>query len=122
FSAVAFVAFLAPAASAQVAPPGEATKLTQITFSGPVELPGVTLPGGTYTFQIPWSAMMSGGHVVEVFNKDRTERFARILTIPNYRLDRSHETVVMFEERPAGTPQAAKVWFYPENSIGEEFI
>ena len=28
----------------------------------------------------------------------------------------------MFEERPAGSPQAMKAWFYPGNSTGEEFI
>ena len=28
----------------------------------------------------------------------------------------------MFAERPAGTPQAAKEWYYPGRSIGEEFV
>ena len=28
----------------------------------------------------------------------------------------------MFAERPAGSPQAAKEWYYPGRSIGEEFV
>jgi hypothetical protein len=28
----------------------------------------------------------------------------------------------MFAERPAGQPQAAKEWYYPQRSTGEEFI
>jgi hypothetical protein len=28
----------------------------------------------------------------------------------------------MFAERPAGQPQAAKAWYYPQRSIGEEFV
>src|SRR5712691_1433654 len=38
---------LAPSAHAD-----EFTKLTLLTFSGPVEVPGISLPAGTYRFQL----------------------------------------------------------------------
>jgi hypothetical protein len=45
-----------------------------------------------------------------------------LMTIPNQRLDPVTDTLIMFQERPAGSPQAVKAWFYPGRSIGEEFI
>src|SRR4051794_843180 len=45
--AAALVAFLAPGAHAD-----EWNKRTYLTFSGPVQIPGATLPAGTYTFEI----------------------------------------------------------------------
>ena len=34
----------------------------------------------------------------------------------------SQDSLVMFAERPAGAPQAAKEWYYPGRSIGEQFV
>jgi len=110
-------AFLALPAAAQETR-AEGTKLTEMTFSGPVQVPGVTLPAGTYTFQTP----EVGDHVVQIFDKDRSKIFATVQTIPNDRLQATDQTVVMFSEQPAGVPQAVKVWFYPGNPVGEEFI
>ena len=45
-----------------------------------------------------------------------------LMTIPNQRLEPVKDTYIMFQERPAGMPQAMKAWFYPGRSIGEEFI
>jgi hypothetical protein len=42
-------------------------------------------------------------------------------TLPQRDL-KDQNTLVMFAERPAGQPQAAREWFYPGRSIGEEFI
>jgi hypothetical protein len=44
---------------------------TVVTFSGPVEVPGVgaqTLPAGTYVFKILDS--QSDRHIVQIFNQD----------------------------------------------------
>jgi hypothetical protein len=114
---VALAALLASPAGAQDTQ-AESTKLTQITFSGPIEVPGVTLPAGTYTFLTP----DPGDHIVQIFDKDRSKIYATIITLPNDRLTAADQTVVMFGERPTGIPQAIKVWFYPGNPVGEEFI
>jgi hypothetical protein len=99
---------------------------TVITFSGPVEIPGVhlkgwgVLPAGTYVFKILDS--QSNRHIVQIFNKEETTVYATILAIPNYRLKATDKTVITFRERPAGQPEALRAWFYPGRNWGEEFV
>lgn len=102
---------------------GDWNRKTVITFSGPVEVPGVgaqTLPAGTYVFKIFDS--QSDRHIVQIFNQDETHVFTTILAIPNYRLKTTDKTVISFRERPAGQPEALKAWFYPGRQWGEEFV
>lgn len=99
---------------------------TEMTFSGPVEIPGVhlkgwgVLPAGTYVFKILDS--QSDRHIVQIFNKDESLCYATILAVPNYRLKATGETVVTFRERPVGQPEALRAWFYPGRNWGEEFV
>jgi hypothetical protein len=96
---------------------------TVITFSGPVEVPGVgaqTLPAGTYVFKILDS--LSDRHIVQVFSQDKTHLFTTILAMPNYRLKATDKTVITFRERPAGQPEALRAWFYPGHQWGDEFV
>jgi hypothetical protein len=99
---------------------------TVVTFSGPVETPGVhakdwaVLPAGTYVFKLLGSA--SDRHIVQIFNKDETVLYATILAIPNYRLRVTGKTVISFWETPPGQPAALRGWFYPGNNFGQEFV
>lgn len=96
---------------------------TVITFSGPVEVPGVgehNLPAGTYVFKILNS--QSDRHIVQIFNHDETKVLTTILAIPNYRLKTTDKTVITFRERPSGEPEALRAWFYPGHAWGEEFV
>ena len=99
---------------------------TKITFSGPVEIPGVhlkgwgVLPAGTYVFKVLDS--QSDRHIVQIFSADEKTVYATILAIPNYRLKATDKTVVTFRERPAGEPEALHAWFYPGRNWGEEFV
>jgi hypothetical protein len=95
-------------------------KKTFLTFSGPVQVPGVTLPAGTYTFKL--ADLTGSRHVVQIFDKDEKKIYTTILAIPDQRLEPSDKPVVLFSERPAGTPQAIKAWFYPGETIGNEFV
>ena len=114
-------AVLAPSAKADAW-----NRKTTITFSAPVEIPGVhlrgwgVLPAGTYVFKILDS--QSDRHIVQIFNKEETEVYATILAIPNYRLKATDKTVMTFSERPAGQPEALRAWFYPGRNWGEEFV
>jgi hypothetical protein len=114
-------AALSPAAKAD-----EWNRKTVMTFSGPVEIPGVhlkgwaVLPAGTYVFKILDST--SERHIVQIFNEDQSQVLATILAIPNYRLRATDKTVVTFRERPAGEPEALRAWFYPGRNWGEEFV
>jgi len=97
-----------------------------LTFSGPVEIPGVhmkgwrVLPAGTYVFKIVDS--QSDRHIVQIFSEDEKTVYATILAIPNYRLKATDKTTITFRERPAGEPEALRAWFYPGRNWGEEFV
>src|SRR2546423_12886137 len=98
-------------------------KKTTVTFSAPVEIPGVNaqvLPAGTYVFKLLDS--LSDRHIVQVFNKEENHVYATILAIPNYRLKATDKTVMTFAERKAGDPQAIRAWFYPGDNWGQEFV
>src|SRR5258708_36840464 len=113
--AAALTAVMAPGARAD-----EWNKKTILTFSGPVQIPGATLPAGSYVFKL---ADLSGNrHVVQVFDKDEKKIVTTLLAIPNERLDPADEPIVLFTERPAGSPQAVEVWFYPGDRVGNEFV
>jgi hypothetical protein len=98
----------------------EWNKKTYLTFSGPVQIPGATLPAGTYLFQLADPDMAR--HVVMVSSKAGDKIYGMFITIPNDRLDAPSENVVMFSESPAGSPQAVQAWWYPGDRIGEEFV
>lgn len=129
FKAVPTVFCLAMFASTMFSPAAKAddwNRKTTITFSGPVEIPGVhvagwgVLPAGTYVFKILNS--QSDRHIVQIFNKEETVCYATIMAIPNFRLKATDKTVVTFRERPAGQPEALRAWFYPGRQWGEEFV
>jgi hypothetical protein len=101
----------------------EWNRKTVVTFSGPVEVPGVgaqTLPAGTYVFKILDSS--SDRHIVQIFNESMDHVYTTILAIPNYRLKATDKTVMTFAERAEGQPEAIRAWFYPGRQWGEEFV
>jgi len=99
---------------------------TVITFSQPVETPGVhmkgwsVLPAGTYVFKLLGSP--SDRHIVQIFNQDETVVYATVLAVPNYRLKATSKTVLTFRETPPGAPDVLRAWFYPGKNFGEEFV
>lgn len=98
----------------------EWNKRTVVTFSAPVEIPGRVLPAGTYTMMLLDS--QSDRDIVQFFNKDGMHLIDTVLAIPDYRLTPTGHTVITFEERAAGAPQAVKTWFYPGDLYGQEFV
>ena len=95
-------------------------KATKLTFSGPVEVPGKSLPAGTYWFQLMDSS--ANRHIVQIWNADRSQLLATVLAIPNYRLRPTSDSVISFAERPTGSPVAVREWFYPGDNFGQEFV
>src|SRR5579862_8634777 len=112
---VAGVACFAPGARAD-----EWDKETILTFNEPVEIPGKVLPAGTYVFRLADSE--SDRNVVQVFTEDEKQLLATILAIPAYRIEPTGNTVVTFDERPSGSPEALHKWFYPGDTYGFEFV
>jgi hypothetical protein len=95
-------------------------KATKLTFSQPVEVSGTVLQSGTYWFQLMDSP--ANRNIVQVWNADHTKLIRTILAIPSYRMNPAGETMVRFDERPTGTPQAIKSWYYPGDNFGQQFV
>jgi hypothetical protein len=98
----------------------ENNKKTVVTFSQPVEIPGAILPAGTYMFKLYDSFM--DRKIVQVFTADGSHVIATILTINDYRLNATDQTVMKFRERPADQPVALRAWFFPGDNFGYEFV
>lgn len=111
-------AFLAPTAAAD-----DYNNRTTVTFTAPVEVPGVggqVLPAGTYLFKLMDS--QSDRNIVQIFSEDGKHVYTTILAIPNYRLRVTDKTVMTFLERAEGQPEALRAWFYPGANWGQEFV
>jgi len=106
---------LAPSAKAD-----DWDKRTVVTFRDPVEIPGKVLPAGTYVIRLVDS--QSDRDIVQFLDKTETRVYNTVLAIPDYREEPASHTVITFEERSAGSPQAIKTWFYPGDLWGDEFV
>jgi hypothetical protein len=93
---------------------------SKLTFNEAVEVPGQVLPAGTYWFTLANND--ADRHIVQIWNADRTHLVTTILAIPDYRMQPRGKTVIHFEERPSGRPEAIHSWFYPGSDSGEEFV
>jgi hypothetical protein len=95
-------------------------KETKLTFSQPVEVPGMVLQAGTYTFRLLNTT--GSRNVVQIYNEDGTKLITTILTIYDYRLTPADQTIIQFNEQQAGTPAALRTWFYPGDNYGRQFV
>ena len=114
--ALTALAVLASGVSAQETNTSERTFLT---FSGAVEMPGVTLQAGTYVFKL---ADTPTRNVVQVWDRDEKNMVGHWLFVQAERPQVSGETVVMFKETREGTTPAVQCWYFPGEKIGKEFI
>ena len=88
----------------------------RVTFSAPVELPGLVLPAGTYVF-----IAVEPGHLTRVMSGDEKALYGTFLTIPEDRLEPVEKPTIVLGETPTGTPERVDAWFYPGDSTGSEF-
>ncbi len=93
---------------------------TKLTFSQPVEIPGMVLAAGTYEFRLA-DPTGNDTFVVEVLNS-KGKGIALLSASPVYRANVSDQTIVTFEKRGPGNPQALRTWFYPDVNYGLEFL
>ena len=112
----AFVA-LCSAATVMAQP---ADKRTIFTFSGPVTMPGVTLPAGKYVFRL--ANPESSARVVQVFSGDGKKAYGMFFSHPAERLEAAKNAEVRFMETAPGAGSAIKTWWYPGERTGFEFI
>jgi hypothetical protein len=104
---------------------GTIPKLTFLTFSGPVQVPGTTLPAGTYMFRLAnpaaqtiWTVLdAKGRHVLAQFFVVPTEN--RTVQEVNRA---GGKPVVRFHETPQGVAPAMKILYYPTDAPGNYFL
>lgn len=108
------VAFILPLVRAS-----EADQAIQVTFSQAVQIPGKTLPAGTYWFVL---GNEPNRDLVQVFNEDRSELLDRLITIPTERPKSTDHLTFTFANQGQGQPQAVVSWFYPGRTLGHEFV
>ena len=114
---------MAAAVASCVAAPARADendKLTYLTFSKPVQLPGVDLPAGRYRFQL--ADTEGSRRVIKVQSEDGKKQLAMLLSMPNQLRDIPKDPVVLFKETAEGQPDAIKSYNYPGERIGYEFV
>jgi len=97
---------------------GNSSRLTYLTFSAPVMLPGVTLAAGTYAFEL---ADPLAGDVVLVRNRARTNVFFLGFTRRVAR-PASIRSGVTLGESATGEPKPIAVWYPPDMSDGLQFL
>jgi hypothetical protein len=99
----------------------DARRTTYFTFSRSVQLPGVTLAAGTYTFEVVNPG--TGSDVVVVRSQDRSKVHALKLTRAIERpASRNLDAAITFGEAAVGNPPPVKAWFPQSEIIGREFI
>jgi hypothetical protein len=92
---------------------------TKVTFSQPVEVPGQTLPAGTYWFVLANSG--TDRNIVQIFSQDWSMLYATVFTVPSDRQSPPDDTLLTLAKRESnGTPALVK-WFYPGETTGHEF-
>jgi len=111
------LAMTAGMATAQSTPPD---RRTFVTFSGPVSVPGMTLPAGTYTFRIMDSN--TDRHVVQIFNQEGTQLMTTILAVAAQRLEPTGDPVITFKETASNRAPAVRYWYYAGDLAGNEFV
>jgi hypothetical protein len=95
-------------------------RTTFVTFSGPVSIPGKTLPAGTYTFRL--ADTQADRHIVQVLEKDNGNIVATLLAVPADRAEAQGDPVVTFKETPSDHPPAVRYWYYAGERAGNEFV
>ena len=119
--ALGFVAAIALVAQPAAIAHENLNKTMYVTFSGKVQLPGVTLDGGTYIFEL--ADPTSAWDIVRVMSRRRDHVYFQGFT---QRIERPaglrRDQVVSFGEAPKGVPPPIAVWYPRDESTGRQFI
>jgi hypothetical protein len=97
-----------------------ADRKTVVTVSGPVSIPGTTLPAGTYVFKIADSP--SNKNIVQIFDRDEAKLITTLLAVPAERNEADGDPLITFKETPSDRPPAVRYWYYAGEKSGNEFV
>ena len=93
-------------------------KRVVFNFSGPVTLPGITLPAGSYLFRVP----TPDRNIIQVLSADGTKIYGTFFAIAAHRSAIPEKPELRFMETKSTMPHAIRTWWYPADSTGFEFI
>src|SRR6202011_30577 len=95
-------------------------KKTIVTIDQPTEVPGIVLQPGTYVIKLLNSS--SNRHIAEIMNERMDHLYALTFTVAAEKITRTGKTVLTFYEGGNGRPPALRKWFWPGDTIGQEFV
>jgi hypothetical protein len=95
-------------------------KKVYFTFSGPVEIPGATLPAGKYLFHL--ADPDSGRQVLQVQSADGKKVYGMFFSMPAQRPTAPDEAEVRFMETASGSPGVISTLWYAGERSGRELI
>jgi len=98
----------------------EYDRKTVISISQPLEVPGVVLPPGTYVMRLFNSS--TNRHIVQFMNERQNQQLALTFAISAERIRPAEKTILTMYEGSQGAPPAARTWFYPGDTVGQEFL
>jgi len=94
-------------------------KKTILTVNQTIQVRDTVLEPGQYVLKLLDS--QADRHIVQIFNRDQTHIINTVLAIPREHLQPADNTEFTFWETPPGTSRALRTWFYPGDSVGQEF-
>ena len=95
-------------------------KRTIMTFSGPVELPGVALQAGQYVFHL--ADATSGRKLIQVTSMDGKKVYGTFFSSSIELPQAPGKPEVRFMEPLPGSPAAVRAFWWANERIGSEFI
>lgn len=99
----------------------EENQLSRLTLSDSFHLPGrQVLAAGTYWFRI-LDNVGQAQNIVLIYNAERSDIVATIVTRPTYRTEPTNTTELDFASSSREVPTLLK-WFYPGQQAGHAFI
>jgi len=117
FGVVLLCGFLSPAAR-----PDAFDKKTVVTFDQDVEIPGWTLPAGTYVFKLMRSS--SDRNIVQVWDGSESQLITTLHTVSEVSAATPNDAYFTLDETDydEGLPPLLQSWFYPGDNIGWTFL
>lgn len=92
---------------------------TKIAFSAPVQIPGMVLNAGTYTFKLVDPEDHMG--TVQILNASETKVYATVDAIPTERENPTAHTQITLDDIGVGSVPVVTRWFYPGRETGYQF-
>lgn len=124
--------FLASFLMVSAAKAGQQDELTKLTFTKPMEVPGITLQPGSYWFKVLDQKNDQQLDIIQIYNADFSRLVADVPAIPEQHMDEGYGTgtpipamndiELQVAQGQGNHPQALMGWFYPYGFSGHQLM